>query len=181
MWVKEFLTAHQTGRASLTYHLRALRLADSTPSFLHATTGVSQAGTDSAYADDLQRSRALKPDFNGRWMLSQPLPQSFNLTINVKKLRLLSTSSRLCTVYTHNTTWIDGVAQWTPNPLVVDNVGSVKYLGLEIDIDGSGRTQFALSRRWPALPHLSFHLASPPRHLNTRLHVPQPWRNFCTR
>ena len=33
--------------------LRALKLADSTPSFLHATTGISQAGTDSAYADDL--------------------------------------------------------------------------------------------------------------------------------
>ena len=33
--------------------LRALKLADSTPSFLHATTGASQAGTDSAYADDL--------------------------------------------------------------------------------------------------------------------------------
>jgi hypothetical protein len=30
---------------------------------------------------------------------------------------------------------------------LVANVGSVKYLGLEIDIDGSGKTQLALSRR----------------------------------
>ena len=43
--------------------------------------------------------------------------------------------------------YVDGVAQWTPNPLVVDNVGSVKYLGLEIAIDGGGKTQFALSKR----------------------------------
>ena len=50
-------------------------------------------------------------------------------------------------LHTHNTTWIDGVAQWTPSPLLVATVGSVKYLGLEIDIDGSGKTQLALSRK----------------------------------
>ena len=77
-------------------------------------------------------------------------------------------------------TWIDGVAQWTPNPLVVENVGSVKYLGLEIDIDGSGKTQFALSRRVARVTTSVISSRIALLLLNTRLHAPQRWRNFCT-
>ena len=70
----------------------------------------------------------------------------FGLTINVKKLRLLSTAGLPVVVYSHSTTWVNGQPRWTPRRLVVAAVGSVKYLGLEIDIDGSGKTQLLTTK-----------------------------------
>jgi hypothetical protein len=143
---KATLTAQPTGRAFSTSSCEPYKRADSTPSFFHATTSVPSQGCDSAYADDLATVSRTQEGLQRKMDVVSAFASLFGLTINVKKLRLLSTAGQPVVVYSHSTTWVNGQPQWTPRRLVVEAVGSVKYLGLEIDIDGSGRTQFLTTK-----------------------------------
>ena len=97
--------------------LRALIQVEATPSFFHPSHGVAAPGSDSAYADDLATLSRTKEGLQIKMDIVSAFASIFGLTINIKKLCLLSNTAWPQQVFTYKANYV-GKSNPTMDPYI---------------------------------------------------------------